>query len=237
MTTFITTGMAGGPSRGGRAGKVPDQDALRRTGNKVRKRLTANPKVYRVPAEHAEIFAVGDFMSPAECRRMIEMIDVVARPSAVFDVDYGADYRTSYSGDVDPRDPFVKKISRRIDDLLGLDPSWGERIQGQRYLPGQQFQQHNDWFFTNAGYWPTESQRGGQRSWTTMVFLNDVEEGGSTDFTRLGLSIEPKQGALLAWNNADPEGVPNEWTMHAGTPVKAGVKYIITKWYRTRRWC
>ena len=232
MATFITTAAAGG-----QAGKTPDQDALRRTGNKVRKRLAANPNVYQVPAEgRAEIFAVGDFMSPAECRRMIGMIDVVARPSAVFDLEYGADYRTSYSGDVDPHDPFVKKISRRIDDLLGIDPGWGETIQGQRYLPGQQFQQHNDWFFTDAGYWPNEVERGGQRSWTAMVFLNDVEQGGTTDFTKLGLSIEPRPGALLMWNNADLEGRPNEWTMHAGMPVEAGVKYIITKWYRTRRW-
>ena len=38
------------------------------------------------------------------------------------------------------------------------------------------------------------------------------------------------------WNNADPEGVPNPWTIHAGRPVEAGVKYVITKWYRTQRW-
>jgi prolyl 4-hydroxylase len=30
--------------------------------------------------------------------------------------------------------------------------------------------------------------------------------------------------------------VPNPWTIHAGMPVVRGVKYIITKWYRTRRW-
>ena len=236
MTNFITTDILSGGKSGARA-KVPDQDGLRRTGNKVRKRLAANPRIYPVPAEDkAEIFAVGDFMSPEECTRMIGLIDQVARPSAVFDLEYGADYRTSYSGDVDPTDPFVKKISRRIDDLLGLDPTWGETIQGQRYLPGQQFQAHNDWFYTEAAYWKNEKNRGGQRSWTTMVFLNDVEEGGSTDFTKLGLSIAPKRGALLGWNNADREGVPSEWTMHAGTPVIAGVKYIITKWYRTKRW-
>ena len=236
MTNFITTDqLRGGPNRP--KAKVPDQDGLRRTGNKVRKRLAANPKVYPIPAQDkAEIFAVGDFMSADECERMIGLIDQVAKPSAVFDLEYGADYRTSYSGDVDPGDPFVKKISRRIDDLLGLESSWGETIQGQRYLPGQQFQAHNDWFYTQADYWKIERDRGGQRSWTTMVFLNDVDEGGTTDFTKLGLSIEPKRGVLLGWNNADREGVPNEWTMHAGTPVVAGVKYIITKWYRTKRW-
>jgi prolyl 4-hydroxylase len=217
-------------------GEVPDRSGLKRAGEKVRKRLAANKDIYKLPTDLAEIFAMGDFMSPEECRRMIEMIDQVAKPSKVFDLAYGADYRTSYSGDVDPGDPFVKKISRRIDDLLGLDTSWGETIQGQRYLPGQQFQAHCDWFFTDAKYWATEKTRGGQRSYTAMVFLNAVEDGGSTDFGHIGLSIEPKQGALLAWNNADAEGAPNPWTLHAGMPVKAGVKYIITKWYRTRPW-
>ena len=216
--------------------EIPDQAALKRVGDQVRKRLAANKAIYHLPAEKAEIFAMGDFMTPDECGRMIGMIDQVARPSSVFNVAYGEDYRTSYSGDVDPHDPFVKKISRRIDDLLGLDPAWGETVQGQRYLPGQQFKPHCDWFFTEAEYWAREADRGGQRSWTAMVYLNPVEGGGSTDFTELGLSIEPKPGAILMWNKADLEGVPNRWTIHSGTQVSEGVKYIITKWYRNRKW-
>ena len=228
--------MASFMSRRKKQPEVPDQGALKRTGEQVRKRLLANKAIYTLPTDKAEIFAMGDFMNAEECGRMVAMIDQVARPSSVFDVDYGAAYRTSYSGDVDPHDPFVKKIGRRIDDLLGIDPSWGETIQGQRYLPGQQFKPHCDWFFTEAAYWPREAERGGQRSWTAMVYLNPVEAGGSTDFTQVGLSIEPKPGAILIWNNSDLEGVPNRWTIHSGTQVTAGVKYIITKWYRTRKW-
>jgi len=224
------------PSKAAAQAPVPDQAALKRIGAQVRKRLAANKAVFHLPADNAELFAVGDFMTVDECDRMIGMIDQVAKPSIVFDVAYGADYRTSYSGDVDPYDPFVLNISRRIDDLLGLEPSWGETIQGQRYLPGQQFQAHCDWFHHEADYWKIEKGRGGQRSYTTMVFLNEVEGGGTTDFPYLGLSIEPKQGVLLGWNNADPEGVPSNWTLHAGMPVTAGVKYVITRWYRTRPW-
>jgi prolyl 4-hydroxylase len=32
------------------------------------------------------------------------------------------------------------------------------------------------------------------------------------------------------------DGEPNVMTLHAGTPVVQGTKYIITKWYRTRPW-
>ncbi|QZH75651.1 MAG: 2OG-Fe(II) oxygenase [Erythrobacter sp.] len=221
------------------ASKYPpnaDQAGLRKVGDRVRARLAANPAAYKVPSDDVELFAVGDFMSPAECAKMMELIDATAKPSRVFELDYSDGYRTSYSGDVDPADPFVRKISRRIDDLLDIDPDFGETIQGQRYMPGQEFQPHHDWFHPGTTYWDLEMHRGGQRSYTTMVFLNHVEAGGTTDFTEIGLSLEPKPGVLLAWNNADRNGITNPLTMHAGRPVVAGCKYIITRWYRTKRW-
>lgn len=214
----------------------PDKDRLRRLGRKVRERLARNPAVYKVPTDKAEIFAIGNFFNEVECGRMIAITDAVAKPSRAFDADYASGYRTSYSGDVDPSDPFIKKLQRRIDDLLGIDPTYGETIQTQRYLPGQQFQPHADWFPSNTPYWEVEKERGGQRSFTAMAYLNPVEEGGSTDFQRLGLRFEPRAGTLLIWNNADEDGVPNPWTVHSGEPVVKGVKYVITKWYRARPW-
>lgn len=215
---------------------IPDQDQLRRVGEKVRERLAADPGVYTIDTDKAELFAVGDFLTNAECERLCAMVDETARPSSLHEIGYESGFRTSYSGDLDPFDTFVKGISRRIDDILGMPSEFGEAIQGQRYLPGQQFKPHNDWFYTSERYWELERKRGGQRSWTAMVFLNDVEQGGETHFTHIGIQIEPKPGVLLIWNNALPDGTPNEDTMHAGTPVLAGSKYIITKWYRTRAW-
>ena len=214
---------------------IPDQDALKRIGAKVRERLENDPEIYKVPTDRAEIFAVGNFLTPEECRRFITMIDVVARPSELHETAYIEKFRTSYSGNFNPHDPFVKGISRRIDDLLGMNPVMGEAIQGQRYLPGQEFKPHNDWFYTDQEYWKGERKRGGQRCWTAMAFLNKVQEGGHTHFTNVGASIEPKPGVLLIWNNAKPDGTPNEDTMHAGTPVIAGAKYVLTKWYRARK--
>ncbi|WP_237487315.1 prolyl hydroxylase family protein [Parapontixanthobacter aurantiacus] len=216
--------------------KHPDQAAIARIGAKVTQRLTSDPQAYRLPTETAEIYAIGDFLTPSECARFIAMIDEVAQPSAVFEVDYASQFRTSYSGNFDPADPFVLAVSRRIDDRLGLDFEIGETIQGQRYLPGQEFKPHNDWFYTDQPYWEGEKKRGGQRSWTAMAFLNEVEEGGATHFTEARLAIDPKPGVLLIWNNALPDGSPNPGTMHAGTPVLAGEKYVLTRWYRTRKW-
>src|SRR5690606_14493049 len=201
-----------------------DQARLRRIGRKVRDRLAALPEAYRVPTDQAEMFAIGNFFSPEECGRLMAMIDAVATPSRATDATYGSGYRTWYSGDVDPHDPFVRKIQRRLDDLLGIAPRYGETTQGQRYLSGPEFQAHLDWFPGGTAYWAQEKKRGGQRSITAMAYLNAVEEGGATTFPRLGISFEPRPGCLLIWNNADPDGTPNPWTIHSGDPVVKGVK-------------
>lgn len=213
-----------------------DRVALEKLGRAVRARLDADPAAHKIPVDGAEIYAFGKFLTPAECQRFMAMVDQVAQPSSTFDQGRASTYRTSWSGDVDPGDPFVRMIERRLNDLLGIAPEWGETIQGQRYQPGQEFKPHHDWFYTNAPYWAAEASRGGQRSWTAMIYLSDVAEGGETTFPHVGATVTPEQGALLVWNNAGRDGTPNGDTIHAALPVVRGVKYVITKWYRTRRW-
>lgn len=219
-----------------KADDLADRKALKRQGAAVRARLQRDPDVYRVPVEAAEMHGVADFLSAAECARFRDMVDAVALPSRTFDQARQSTYRTSYSGDVERHDPFVRMIERRIDDLLGIDSRLGETIQGQRYTVGQEFVRHHDWFDTAASYWPDEKRLGGQRGWTAMIYLNSVEAGGATEFPRLNLSVPPQQGTLLCWNNAKADGSPNDQTIHAALPVERGVKYVITKWYRTRPW-
>jgi prolyl 4-hydroxylase len=213
----------------------PDRDRLRQLGFKVRRKLSANTAVQRIAVDRAELWAVPRFLDSVECGRLISIIDAVARPS-IAEGDYANAVRTSYSGDVDPRDPFVRTLQRRIDRLLGIDPAHGERIEGQRYEIGQQFSPHTDWFPPGSAIGDHERQFGGQRAFTAMAYLNPVESGGETDFPHLGIAIKPQPGTLLVWNNADEDGLPNPWTVHAGNPVTRGVKYVVTKWYRTRRW-
>lgn len=212
-----------------------ETSALRSIGETVRNRLANDSGAYRIPVDGLEIFGVADFLSAAECERLIAMVDKVARPSPTYK-GTDATGRTSYTGDVDPFDPFILMLQRRIDDLTGIDPAFGEMIQGQRYEPGQEFRGHYDHFLPSQHFWDTEQKRGGQRSWTAMAYLNAVEEGGTTDFTRVNLSIPPQPGALLLWNNMKPDGTPNPDALHAGTPVVRGKKYVLTKWYRSRPW-
>jgi len=213
----------------------PDRAQLRRVGDLVRARLDADPAAYRLPVDEVEIYAVADFLSGSDCTRLIAMIDQVARPSPTYNnnADGG---RTSYTGDCDRDDPFIARLERRIDDLLGIDQAFGETLQGQRYTPGQEFRHHCDYFKVGDAYWDEEVRRGGQRTWTAMGYLNAVEAGGATAFSRISLEVPPQPGVLLVWNNLTRDGRPNPRTIHAGLPVVRGVKYVLTKWYRARRW-
>lgn len=214
----------------------PDKLALLRTGAHVRRKLDADPEMYKVPIENAEVWTRSEFLNDEECDALVAMIDSQAYPSDVLNHGYTEVWRTSSSANLDRNDPLIHTIDQRIDQLLDLPYAWGETIQGQRYEPGQQFKDHMDTFWTSADYWKEESRRGGQRSFTAMVYLNDVAAGGSTEFPRIGMAVPPQKGVILIWNNAHPDGSLNENTMHAGRPVEQGLKYIITKWYRTRKW-
>lgn len=214
----------------------PDRKALARIGATVRERLAGAPSVRRFPVESPEIYASDAFLTGDECARLIALIDAAACPSRLVEEQDWEGYRTSDSGDVDIRDRTVRALERRLSDFTGIDRACGEAAQGQRYQRGQYFQEHCDWFDTGAGYWRRERRHGGQRSWTAMIYLNAVDEGGTTDFIHVGLSIPPMPGCLLLWNNALPDGTPNPLTMHAARPVIRGVKYVITKWFRVRDW-
>jgi prolyl 4-hydroxylase len=214
----------------------PDQAALASVAARVSARLDGKPGVYKVPVEAAEVWTSSDFLSEDECARLVALIDAAAEPSGILSHGHTEVWRTSSSANFDRYDPFIEEIEARIDAFVDLPGEWGETIQGQRYFPGQQFREHLDAFWTLADYWPDEARRGGQRVTTAMIYLNDVAAGGETEFPQLRASVPPQKAVILAWNNVLPDGTPNQATMHAGKPVEAGVKYIITKWYRTRRW-
>lgn len=205
-------------------------------GEWVRDRLTRTPGVMQVPCRNLDIFVARDFLTPEECQGMIALIDADRIPSQLLSPTEDPDFRTSESCNMEPDHPLVRQIEGKFHDLLGIQPEHGETFQGQRYAVGQQFKLHHDFFFTSEPYWPEMERCGGQRTWTAMVFLNTPEGGGQTSFDHANLKIAPRAGNLLAWNNLDALGEPNPYSYHQGCPVTAGVKYIITKWYRERPW-
>lgn len=204
-------------------------------GTAVRERLL-KAGAHQVPARGLDLFVVQGFLTAKECGGLIARIDRHRRPSTILGTYPDPEFRTSESCDLHPEDPLVQAVERKITGLMGIDPQCGETIQGQRYDVGQQFKGHHDFFHTSQPYWQEMKLCGGQRSWTAMIFLNEVERGGQTFFDRANVRITPRAGNLLAWNNMDAEGQPNVMTHHQGMPVEAGIKYVITKWYREGHW-
>jgi len=215
-----------------------DQAAIYRAqvGAFVRHRLMNTPGVFKIPSQGLDVFVLRDFLTPAECARLCEMIDADRAPSGLLSASPDPDFRTSESCNLDPWDQLNIVIQQRIDALLGIEHSHGETIQGQRYAVGQQFKPHHDFFYADQPYWEDMQRSGGQRTWTAMIFLNEPESGGETAFPKAAIKVAPRTGNLLAWNNMNAIGEPNEFSLHQGLPVTAGLKYIITKWHRERLW-
>jgi prolyl 4-hydroxylase len=116
---------------------------------------------------------------------------------------------------------------------MGLEPFLGETMQAQRYEPGQYYKEHWDFFMPGTPENRLYCEWMGQRTWSTMIYLNDVETGGETYFKHLKLKIKPQKGLLLAWNNLYKNGLPNLKTMHEALPPVSGLKYAVTKWWRS----
>ena len=193
------------------------------------------PRAWRLDTELAQLYELPDLLNEGECQSLITMIDRALRPSAV--TQGPADYRTSTTCDLGKVDnPLVRSLDDTLAALVGVEPDRAELIQGQRYEPGQYFKPHTDWFAPDTDEFREHTHRGGQRTWTVMVYLNADCGGGATGFPLLGRRFQPVAGLGLAWNNLDAEGRPNPHTLHEAEPVRHGRKYVITKWFRERPW-
>lgn len=206
------------------------------TGQRVSAKLSRNPMIERLGDARLDLFLRPHFATPAECAALCAMIDAGAQPSILFSGTQGPEYRTSHSCHMDRADPLVTTITQRICALMGLTTPYAETLQGQRYTPGQEYKPHWDYFPQNDTYWPAMRAMGGQRTWTAMLYCNAVEAGGETQFVSNGLSVTPSEGALLLWNNMGRDGAPNTHSAHYARPVEAGVKYVLTLWFRERMW-
>jgi prolyl 4-hydroxylase len=204
-------------------------------GAAVRARLPA-VGARKLGAIGLELFIRPNLLDADECAALIDLIERDLFPSGLLGETPDKEFRTSKSCNLSPVDPPVAAFEERVSALLGINRRFGETVQGQRYEVGQQFKPHYDYFFAGQSYYEDAAARGGQRTWTAMLFLNEPEAGGHTDFPKAGASVAPEAGTLLIWNNMGADGRCNDYALHHGTPVLAGRKYVLTKWFRERPW-
>lgn len=200
-------------------------------------KLPITKKAKQIYYPFTQIYTCNNFLTDTECDQLIKCIDERVRPSTVsdpFDACVVSDYRTSKTADLHYFDsPLYLNVDRKISDFLGLEPFFGETMQAQKYEPGEYYKEHWDFFMPGTPENRLYCEWMGQRTWTTMIYLNDVKSGGETYFKHLKLKIKPQKGLLLAWNNLYKNGLPNLKTMHEALPPTDSKKYAITKWWRS----
>lgn len=190
----------------------------------------------RAPSAKIELFQCRDFLSAELCEELIALIDAGRRPSTIADDNGDSYFRTSETCDLSASEPAVQRLEAMLLELNGIDPAHGEPVQGQRYAVGQEFKAHTDYFTPDGLDFHKFCSVAGQRTWTFMIYLNEVVAGGATRFKTVGKTFQPEAGKLLCWNNRRPDGSVNPNTLHHGMKVRKGVKYVITKWYREKEW-
>ncbi len=131
--------------------------------------------------------------------------------------------------------PVLAGICERVSSVVRIPPENCEHAKLLNYLPGQKFDSHHDAYDDFMPDAVLELMAGGQRLFTTILYLNEVEEGGETDFPRLRVSVRPVPGRLLLFANTLPgQTERHPHSLHAGTPVIKGEKRVLSLWWRER---
>ena len=176
-----------------------------------------------------------NFLSHQECDSLIRLARDRIEASEVIDMQNGAtrhdEGRTSSGMNFQRAEtPLIERIEKRIVALLRWPYEKGEALQVLRYRAGQEYQPHFDYVDpTQPGAGPFLA-RGGQRVATFLMYLNTPEDGGGTNFPDAGLEIAAHKGSALFFSYDRPD--PNTLTRHGGMPVRAGEKWVATKWLR-----
>jgi len=122
--------------------------------------------------------------------------------------------------------PAARRLAAAIESITGVEEANSEFLQVLRYRESQYYRHHHDYITSNAGM-PC-----GVRIYTMLLYLNDVEEGGETQFDTLNITVKPKKGRAIIWpsvlNDAVTQKDPR--TDHQALPVTRGTKYAINAW-------
>ena len=191
------------------------------------------------------ILMLDDFTQPAEAARLIEAGGTIGyqRSEDVGDeADDGevsgkiSEGRTSENawceeGEECEGDPLIQNVIGRIENLTEISREHSEYLQLLRYGVNQAYEEHHDYIELDR------MRMVGSRILTVFLYLNDVEEGGGTHFSRLGLTVTPKLGRAVIWPSVldkDPH-TRDDRTHHQALPVKKGEKYAANSWIHQRK--
>lgn len=183
------------------------------------KKLHSNPDIYMVP----------DFLTSDECDRLTKKSSPHLMPCLVKTQESGSvhldpNIRTSTNANI-PRAE-VPSITEKITKLINCSEEQLEIYQVLKYERGQEFKPHTDGFdkpTTACGFF----QSG--RIATLFTYLNDVEKGGKTIFSKIDVEITPKKGTAIVHFPMTLDLIEDERTEHEGS-VAIDNKWIMSTW-------
>lgn len=221
--------------------RIPDLGRLP-TINTTKNTLTINGQKIDIlmALKEPNVVLLGNVMSDSDCDVLVRHCENRYTRATVADEKTGAgvvdEGRTSSSAAIQRGE---QELADSIEERLSAICQWpvenSEPFQLQRYAIEQQYRPHFDTLTPGAAGHRDALLRGGQRLATFILYLTDVEQGGSTIFPALGLEVFPKKGSALFFINTDENHQPNPKTLHGGAPVVSGTKIVANKWLRQER--
>ena len=199
-----------------------------------------SPPLARPLSALPRVSVIDRLFSADECRLLIACAQPHLHASQTADpltgVPYTLPVRTSSEACFDPlmENSALRVAQLRMAAAGGIDLPNGEQLTVLRYLPGQQYRPHRD--YLPPGTLQMDRPHAGNRTRTVCVYLNAVDAGGATAFPVPGLSIDPLPGRAVVFDNLMHDGSPDPDSLHAGTPVEAGEKWLATLWIRQGRY-
>jgi hypothetical protein len=189
------------------------------------------------------IFVFKNFLTDEECDRMIKMAKDRLKQSSLYSGEGNfADSKTRSSQDMFFNPEETRWIDERIARATRIPLSHGESLTVIHYGPTQQYLPHYDYFQPNSDAATDRLlDTYGNRVATFIMYLNDLPEGagGETKFPNSEsgpIAVRPKKGDATFFYNMLPDGTLDERSLHMGSPVIHGEKWIATKWMREKKW-
>lgn len=177
------------------------------------------------------VYEIKNFLSAAECQALMRKAEPFLKPSQVAGKAnvMTSQFRTSYTCYFERKElPNLIEKARR---LLQKPIHHCELPQVARYYPGQFYRAHQDAFNMNEAGGRANAKNGGQRVATLLIYLNDVKEGGATDFPTIGYRAQPEVGKAVVFFPCFSDGVMDARMLHAAMPAKS-VKWVSQIWVR-----
>ena len=181
------------------------------------------------------VVLLGNLLSGEECEQMIEAARRKLARSTVVNAATGAydvhpDRTSSGTHFERGETELVSRIEQRISELIDCPAENGEPLQVLHYTPGAEYKPHYDYFDPAQPGTAAVLKRGGQRVGTLVMYLHVPKNGGGTVFPDVGLEVAPVKGHALFFSYDRPH--ESTGTLHGGSPVTDGEKWVATKWMR-----